>query len=86
MGASENLAVLNQLTFGKPAGMVMKEILYKNFKGAWVALSHLESAFSPGYELGVLGSSCALGSLLRGEPASPSPSATLPALLSLSKK
>ena len=45
------------------------------------------SAFGLGHDLGVLGSSPASGSLLSGEPASPSPSAPPPAhALCLSNK
>ena len=52
----------------------------KTSQGAWVAQWFKASAFSSGQDPRVLGSSPTLGSLLSGEPASPSLS--LPASLS----
>jgi len=48
-----------------------------NNKGTWVAQSVKPSAFGSGHDSGVLGSSPISGSLLHGDPNSPSPSAAL---------
>ena len=53
----------------------------KILRGAWVAQWVKASAFGSGHDPGVLGSSPASGSLLRGEPAFSSLSACLSAYL-----